>query len=216
MTYPVAQNGEINSLNSGWAKLVSDVVSPPVVWALMAIPIAGRNAPSTYDGVTWALIYILLVSAAPLLYILIQVRRGNITDMHMPQREERLRPFIVSAIMAALATFILHAIGASAIMQLFVLSSLLQIVLMAIITTIWQISIHAISIAGAVITAGALYGMTVAFVLLPLVVIVGLARLKLRRHTRAQVVAGVAVGAISVTTLLTLAGVFVPGIWGHN
>ncbi len=203
-------------LNSGWAQIVSDVISPPVVWALMALPIAGRNARSPQDTLNWAGIYIFIVAMVPTFYIALQVRRGNITDLHMPNREERIRPFVVSTISTALATVLLYQINASAIMRLFAMSSLIQLVIMALITTMWQISIHTMSITGAVITAGTLFGIPIAIVLAPLIVIVALARLKLRRHTRAQVIAGFVVGAISVSTLLAIAGLMEPSIWSRS
>src|SRR5262249_53933025 len=132
----------VSKTNPDWAEFVSNVVSPPVVWSIMAFPIAALDAPSTGKMLTWALIYVVLVSVMPTLYILLQVRRGNIADMHMPNREERIRPFIVSIITTSLAVVILYLSSASPIMRLFAISSLIQLTLMALITTMWQISIH--------------------------------------------------------------------------
>src|SRR5579859_7814012 len=109
---------------SNWAEFVSDVISPPVVWAIMAFVIAGRDAPSVEKAVLWAFVYIVLLSVLPTLYILIQVRRGNITDMHMPLREERIRPFLVAIASGILGVFLLEAIGASLLMRVFMISSL--------------------------------------------------------------------------------------------
>src|SRR5215813_11810260 len=96
----------MNKLNSDWASIVSDVLSPPVVWAVMAFPIAERNAPNTETGLTWALLYIFLLAFLPSVYVLLQVRRGNITDRHMPLREERICPFIVSLISGTIVTVV--------------------------------------------------------------------------------------------------------------
>jgi hypothetical protein len=205
-----------SDVHSLWAKVVSDVVSPPVIWGIMAFPIAARNAPSPEAALLWATIYVLLVSIAPIVYILIQVRRGNITDMHMPLREERIRPFIVSTITAVAAAFLFYAINASMIMRLFTISSLIQLVIMALITTIWQISIHTVSVSGMVVTAGALFGTSTALILAPVILLVAVARLRLRRHTRAQVIAGIIVGTISVSILLGIAGLLEPGIWAQH
>lgn len=201
---------EVHSL---WAKVVSDVVSPPVIWGIMAFPIAARNAPTPEAALLWAMIYVIFVSIAPILYILIQVRRGNITDMHMPLREERIRPFIVSLVTAVFAAFLLYIIHASTIMRLFTISSLIQLIIMALITTVWQISIHSVSVSGMVVTAGALFGVNTAIVLAPIILLVAVARLRLRRHTRAQVITGIFVGTISVSILLGIAGLLEPGIW---
>jgi hypothetical protein len=203
----------VNDTHSVWAKFVSDVVSPPVIWALMSFPIAARNAPSSSAALSWAVVYIVLVSAVPVLYILIQVRRGNITDMHMPDREERIRPFIVSAITATIAVIVLNQMNASSLMIIFTISSLIQIVLMALITTLWQISIHSVSVTGVAVTLGAMYGLIAGLIMIPVVVLVAVARLRLRRHTRAQVIAGIVVGGISVGLLLWVAGILVPSLW---
>jgi hypothetical protein len=199
-----------------WAEFVSNVVSPPVVWSILAFPIAALDAPSTSKMLTWAMIYVVLVSAAPTLYILLQVRRGNIADMHMPNREERIRPFIVSIITTSIAVVVLYVSSASPIMRLFAISSLIQLTLMALITTMWQISIHMISISGVVVTVGALFGATPVLLTAPLVPLVALARLKLHRHTRAQVIAGIILGALSVSALLVMASNLEPGLFSHH
>ena len=206
----------MHKLNSEWAQIISDVVSPPVVWAVMAFPIAARNAPTPEAAFTWALLYIFLLAFLPSLYVILQVRRGNITDRHMPLREERIRPFIVSLISGTIATVVFGFIGTSLTMWLFVISNLIQLMLMTLITMFWQISIHMISITAAVIMIGALFGIVPALILSPLILIVALARLKLHRHTRAQVIAGVVVGGLSVSALLAIATMLEPGVWAQH
>jgi hypothetical protein len=201
--------------NLSWARIVSDVLSPPAVWALMALPIAARNSTSLQDTLTWASIYIFLVAIVPTLYIALQVHRGNISDIHLQYRQERIWPFIVSTMSAALATLLLFQIHASTIMKLFAVSSLVQLSIMATITIVWQISIHTMSISGVAVTAGALFGLPVALLFVPVVILVAMARLKLERHTRIQVIAGVVIGAVSVSLLLVVAGLIRPDIWSH-
>ena len=87
---------------------------------------------------------------------------------------------------------------------LFALFSLVQIAVMLVITLWWQISMHSMSITGAVMVTGILYGLLPALILSPLIPVVGAARIQLHRHTLAQVVAGIAVGA-SITLLMSAA-----------
>ena len=76
----------------------------------------------------------------------------------------------------------------------------------ALITLMWQISMHAMSITSATIAAGVFFSVGVAVALVPLVVLVGAARLQLKRHTPAQILAGTLVGAIvPVVVLLVIA-----------
>lgn len=187
-----------------WARLVSDILSPPVVWAIFAFPIAFHESESQFQALVWATVYIVLVCVLPLLYIALMVRRGSITDIHMRVRQQRLRPFMVSIVCTALAWFILRAIGAPPVVPLFAMFSLIQLAVMAAITLVWQISIHAVSITGVTIATGLLFGLLPALLTAPLIVLVGAARLKLRRHTPAQVVVGTVVGAIVPVMLFSI------------
>ncbi|MFO7322637.1 MAG: hypothetical protein DIU68_012975 [Chloroflexota bacterium] len=182
-----------------WARIVSDLISPPVVWALLAFPIAHR-ADHNGTPVVWAIVYGTLVCWLPLFYVAWNVRNGNITDLHMKVRRERIRPFIVTLLGSTAALAMLVAAGAPRLMPLFALFSLIQLALMTLITLVWQISVHSMSITGAVVTTGALYGVGPALVLFPLVPLVGAARYKLGRHTLSQIIAGAVVGA--TTSLL--------------
>lgn len=181
--------------NVSWARVVSDLISPPVVWALLAFPIAYR-ADDEGQPLVWALLYGMLVCWLPLLYVAWNVRNGNISDLHMKVRRERIRPFMVTLLGSTVALTTLVAAGAPRLMPLFALFSLIQLGLMTLITFVWQISMHSMSITGAVVTAGALYGVGPALVLFPLVPLVGAARYKLGRHTWSQILAGAAVGAV--------------------
>lgn len=179
-----------------WARLVSNILSPPVIWAIMAFPIAFRDAASSEQALTWAVIYCLLVCLLPLLYVVWMVKRGTITDLHMEMRQQRIRPFIVSIICTTIAWWTLRFLGAPSVVPLFALFSLVQIAVVAVITLVWQISMHAMSITGAVVAAGAFFGIIPALILLPLIILVSAARLKLQRHTLAQVIAGALVGVL--------------------
>lgn len=185
-----------------WARLVSDVLSPPVVWAVMTFPIALRDADSHARGVVWALVYVVLVCVLPVVYIAWLVAAGEITDMHLPHRHERTRPFIATILCALVALIVLKLMNSSSKMDFYALSTLMQISLLAMITLVWQISIHTMSISGVVVTVAAWFSVAIALVLIPLVLLVAGARLRLKRHTPAQVVAGIVVGSASVSFLL--------------
>jgi membrane-associated phospholipid phosphatase len=61
------------------------------------------------------------------------------------------------------------------------------------------------SITSAVVATGILFGIGPALLVSPLVPLVGAARLKLHRHTPAQVIAGTLVGAVITAMLYTVA-----------
>jgi membrane-associated phospholipid phosphatase len=187
-----------------WARLISDVFSPPVVWAVLAFPIALRDAQSRSQAIQWAITYTVLVCILPVVYVALMVRRGKITDIHMQVRKQRILPFMVSIACTLLAWGVLRLMGAPALVPQLAIFTLVQLALMLVITFVWQISMHAMSITGAVVATGALFGPAPAFILFPLIPIVGVARLKLRRHTPAQVAAGVVLGALVPLILFSL------------
>ncbi len=183
-------------IRQSWARLISNILSPPVVWGFLAFPIAFRAAETTQQAILWAVTYGMFVCLMPAVYIGWMVWRGKITDIHMQVREQRIRPFIVSIVGTAFAWQVLQLMGAPSLLPLFALFSLIQIAVMLAVTLKWQISMHSMSITCAVVTTGALYGLGPALLVSPLIPVVGAARIKLQRHTLSQVVAGGLVGAI--------------------
>ena len=178
-----------------WARVISDVLSPPVIWATLAFPIAFRAAGSPDKALLWGGIYAALVCVLPAAYVIWMVWRGQITDIHMPYRHERIRPFIVTVIGASLAWSALRLMSAPPLLPAFTLFSLIAIGAMLAITLFWQISMHMMSVSCAVFASSVLFGLGTGLLLLPLIPVVGAARLKLNRHTPAQVIAGFALGA---------------------
>ncbi len=202
--------GDPSNLSHGyefsWARVVSDVLSPPVVWAALSFPIANRAAGGSSSALIWAGIYSIFVCILPVLYIAYMVKRGHITDIHIRVRSQRLLPFIVTIACAGAAVLILVALGAPRLVPLFALFSLLQVVIMLAITTMWQISMHAMGIMSAAVAVTALFGAWAGLLAAPLVAMVGAARIRLRRHTLAQVIAGAIVGGSMTALMFVLVG----------
>ncbi|MDX1993844.1 MAG: hypothetical protein SF029_15765 [bacterium] len=169
----------------------------------MAFLIAAKGAATWGQAVMWAAVYVVLVCVLPVVYIALMVKLGRITDIHMKVRRQRFLPLVVSICCAGMAWVSMRLLGAPPVLPMFALFSLVQLAVISLITLVWQISIHAISISGATVAAGALFGLQPMLLTVPLVVLVGAARLKLRRHTPAQVVVGTMVGvAISAAMFL--------------
>ncbi|MEZ4669006.1 MAG: hypothetical protein R3E39_13955 [Anaerolineae bacterium] len=197
-------NFSSTEVSARWARFVSNVISPPMVWAVMGFIIAVHSAKTQTDALVWALTYSVPVCLLPILYIAWEVRRGNIGDIHMKERHERTRPFLVSIICTALAWVLLRLMGTPDILPLVAGVTMLQLTAMAVITLVWQISMHAMSISVAVVATGVVFGPATALAVFPLVPIVGAARLKLHRHTLAQVIAGAAIGALIPLVVLAI------------
>ncbi|MCA0456738.1 MAG: hypothetical protein LCI00_22385 [Chloroflexi bacterium] len=191
-------------MNARWARVISNLLSPPMVWATLVFFIAFHFAENRLQGLMWALTYGILVCLMPILYIAWRVRRGKISDIHMKERQERIIPFAVSIGCAILAWVVLRMMNAPSILPLIAAITLVELAVMLLITFAWQISMHAMSISVAVVATGIVFGAAPALAVSPLLPIVGAARLRLERHTLAQVIAGAIVGAIIPLIVLAI------------
>lgn len=179
-----------------WARVVSDLISPPVVWAMLVIPVSVRYADTPLKAVFWAILYSMFICIIPVGFIAWMVATGKIGDIHMKERRERFRPLLVTIICTSIVWWLLRRLDAPSAFPLLALMTLVQVTFSALITLVWQISLHMMSIAGAAVMAGIIFSTGAALAIIPLVVLVGAARLKLKRHTPAQVIAGTIVGAL--------------------
>lgn len=187
-----------------WARIVSDVVSPPVVWAILVVPVAIHYSETTMGAIFWAILYGIFICLLPIAYVAYNVWRGNISDLHMKNRKERIRPLLVSILCTAIVWWLLRVLGAPKAFPLLALLSLIQITVIAVITLGWQISMHTMSIAGAVVAIGMIFSIGAGLWMTPLVPLVAAARLNLKRHTPAQVIAGTVIGALLPAMFLGL------------
>jgi len=191
-------------MNARWARFISNLLSPPMVWSILVFFIAFHFAENRLQGLMWALTYGILVCLMPILFIAWRVHGGKISDIHMKERQERIVPFAVSIVCAILAWQVLRMMNAPSILPLIAAITLVELAVMLVITFAWQISMHAMSISVALVATGIVFGAAPALFVSPLLPIVGAARLRLQRHTLAQVVAGAIVGALIPLVVLAV------------
>lgn len=191
-------------MNVRWARVISNLLSPPMVWSILVFFIAFHYAENRLEGLMWALTYGILVCLMPILFIAWRVRGGKISDLHMKERQERIVPFAVSIVCAILAWKVLELMHAPSILPLIAAVTLAELIVMLVVTFAWQISMHAMSISVAVVATGIVFGAAPALFVSPLLPIVGMARLRLERHTLAQVIAGAIVGALIPLLILAV------------
>lgn len=134
----------------------------------------------------------------PTLYVYYLLRSGQISDFHINRREERYRPLAAVIVALSIATALLFFTEGPRQFLIFSMAILIEIVLFALVTLRWKISAHGMTASSFAVLSMLLLGW-VAWPTLLLVPIVGWARIKLRRHTPAQVMAGVVLGATAVT-----------------
>jgi membrane-associated phospholipid phosphatase len=182
-----------------WARIVSGILSPLSI-AIAAVAVAGY-AINDESALSWIALYIALSILPPTLYIMYLVRKGIVTDFHLNVRKERTKPFLIMTANTAVVFLVMLLLGAPKLILIVIATAVLQLFFMLLITLRWKISGHCTAVAGLVVLALALFGENLlpSTLLLPLV---AWSRIRLKRHTPAQTVAGSFIGAVIVSTLL--------------
>ncbi|MDD3819358.1 MAG: photosystem II protein Y, partial [Actinomycetota bacterium] len=85
--------------------------------------------------------------------------------------------------------FILYILKAPLFLKAMSLTTIILIVILGIITYFWKVSMHAAWITFMVVTFNVLFGRLM-LLLLPLIPVVGWARIRIKRHTVNQVISG--------------------------
>jgi hypothetical protein len=186
-----------NQTSLGWwlAKGVSIIFSPPLLGVISLVLVGLRlNAASDWG---WLAAYGIFTIVAPILYLVVLMRRGEVSDFHMKDRLERFKPLRVVLLLFFLCWLIFLVSGAPVLFQTFALMGMLQSAAIYLITLRWKISGHGAGAAGFSVLLWGLYGAAAApaFLFIPLVI---WARLALDRHDLPQTLAGSALGGASM------------------
>ncbi|MCL5999128.1 MAG: hypothetical protein M1546_24155 [Chloroflexi bacterium] len=185
-----------NDLAAVW---VSRVCSPPVVTSLGIWCVAGMFA--TPAAWMWALGEWALVVVLPALYVVWLVYRGNVADLDVCIREQRIKPYRVTILFSLVMVLLAWLMAAPQVLLLFSVAAGAQVIVLFAVTTRWKISLHSAAMASLCVVAWRLAG-PAAFPLVASIPLVSWARVHLRRHTLAQTVAGTLVGALIYSVAL--------------
>jgi membrane-associated phospholipid phosphatase len=175
------------------ANLIAQVLSPPVVTTPAIALVA--HASGSAAAWSWAIAFFAMAISVPVLYVWWLLRRGEISDFHIPLREQRYRPFLFTLVSSALALGVLAAGGAPRLLVVLATAAWVQGVILFLVTLRWKISAHCAAMASLATLAVGLLG-AMAMPVLATVPLVAWSRLRLERHTLAQTVAGTALGIV--------------------
>jgi hypothetical protein len=185
----------------GWAKTVTDVLSP-AHFVIALPPVIGWHA--TYPaaaGLGWGVFCSALAGGLPYGFVAWGVRRQRFSDIHIRARRERYVPILVALAAMSTCATVLVVDGAPRALDALLAALLSAIAVGGVITMRWKISGHAAAAAGTIGICAVCFGAWV-LALSPAVLVIAAARLRLRDHTAAQLVAGIALGAVVPTAVM--------------
>ena len=178
------------------ALTVSNVFSPPlmgIAGLLITIPFIGRGAAQTWLP-SIAVLSILLPAA----YILWLIKRGEVTDLYLRERHQRIKPLGVSLFCSLLVWWLVVWLDAPLLLRAIAVVQVIQGSAILAITLRWKISAHSITGAAVVGLAFFLWG-TEVWSLLFLIPLIAWSRVWLNRHTLSQTIAGTLLGLFSLS-----------------
>ncbi len=166
------------------------------VWVF---PLIGWRA-GRWAGVGWALLAWLILTGLPLVYVLVGMRKGWVSDLELSRREDRPRFILVSVSSDLLALALRIGGGAPRLVWALALVYATLGVTMFTISNFWKISLHMVSVSGFATLLVYTFGRWAALMYLALP-LVAWARLYRKKHTPAQLVAG-ALAGMTITALV--------------
>jgi len=158
-------------------------------------------------GLGWGALAAVFAAAIPMLFIGHGVRNGRFADRYVGARGPRLLVLAVILASIGMGLALLVLLGAPRQLAGYLIFMLCSVALLALITTVWKVSIHCAVSAGSVVVLARAFGPAL-LALIALVALVGWSRVALRDHTVVQVVAGAVLGGATAAVAYTVTGAF--------
>ncbi len=148
------------------------------------------------EAISWAFVCLLFGTVIPYLYVSLLYRKKEINDMHIPKKENRIKPLLVSCVSYTMCFVILYILNGPLFLKSIFAVSVVSTVIFTIITYFWKISLHSSWITFIVITFNILFGRWM-LLMIPLIPVIGWARVRIKKHTINQVILGVGISTIT-------------------
>lgn len=172
-----------------FAKALSYIFDGTIISIPILIIICLVLVDNTTRALGWAVLCLTFAMIIPYLYIRILIRKKVLDDLHISNKEDRIKPLIITIISNTVGFSILYILKAPLFLKAMFLIVIISTIIFGIITYFWKVSAHTAWITFMVITFNILFGKWMLF-LLPLIPMVGWARVKIKRHTVKQVISG--------------------------
>ena len=207
----------VNKFIAGMANFLSTALSPllmPTFGVFFALWVSVLCLLPYGRRVALLLVCMGITCIIPLIFLSVMRHFKLVSDLHVEVREQRLIPYLFTALCYLVAAYYLYYCHAPRWFTMFMVGSAITVVLMALINLKWKISAHMAGIGGVVALIYQIHVMGLsAFDLLWLLCLtvlfagaLGSARLTLRRHDIWQVLAGAVVGFLCVSLTMKYFG----------
>lgn len=185
------------------ARILSTIFNPFLTALALFMILSHIRARSTEEF--WWMLFLstFFTSIGPMLFIFWLYATDRISDLDMSIREEREKVFGIFVVFYLLGTVTLWLTHMPRLLIATMAGYTLSTIIVQYITRYWKISTHALGITAPLVALSLLYGRQ-PLPFLILIPSVCWARVYLKAHTIAQVIAGAALAAASVVLFFSL------------
>ncbi len=178
------------------ARIISTLFVPPsftiIVLTIFAFTF---ETESLQKAITILTAFIFGFSAQIVLFVILR-KRGKIVDLDASAKEERTKPFLISASFYLIGLVILIIFNVHIISIAFWFCYISNTILIILINRHWKISAHSMGSAGPLAAATYIFG-PLFLIFSIIVLLVGWSRIQLKVHNLAQVAAGILLAFLS-------------------
>jgi hypothetical protein len=194
----------------------SALLSPYLVTPIGTVAIVASVPVSSREWLIWTLLSIFFSTVIPALYVLVQVWRGKITDIHVMEREQRGGPFLVAIFSSAVGALVLRKLGADVrVWGIGVVLATNGLVLFWI-SSHWKISMHVAVLSATILAATIMIEGVSLWGLAWMVPVLIWARITRGRHSIWQGIGGCLVSTLLTAAILRLLyAPYVADFWPH-
>lgn len=209
VSMPAMLRQDVEAEEKLWAHLVSQLISPPVVWAVWVLLISLEIGQDRPQALLFGFLFAFLVCALPIIFVAIMVKIGKIGDLHMRRSRERYIPYSIAIIAGLVTGWLFVQFGAHPVFIIVTLVSIVELTLMLVGTFFYHISLHAMAMTSILSATTIIFGFQRSLIFIPILLLVILARLVLKRHTAPQIVAGALIGALTPLAVVATLPLFI-------
>lgn len=178
-----------------YAEFLSFITNPAVVLFIGLIVVTNHYSDGATQFWRWLGAGSLLLVGPSTLFVAYTWKKEHKIDIDVAVRSDRIVPMMMTTLGALIGSHLVQERLNNSNLMLLASILAVMLVVLTIVTFVWKISLHAATLSTAismlVIFAGPIYAWFY-LLLLPL----GWARVTLKQHTLAQVVAGSLIGAV--------------------
>lgn len=168
---------------------IASILSPYMVMAVFIMVISYSYSKDLSQFLPWMLSFFVFALVIPAVYILWLMENKLVKDIHITERQSRVKPFWVAGISALAGAILLWQLHATQQVAIVATIYALNALGIAIITQFWKISVHMALLASVATMSIILFGERFWWLYL-LLIPLAWSRIYRQRHTIWQTIAG--------------------------